>query len=66
MHGAHGLIAALAEQKQRTKEKRKTEKRKKQQAADYTDEWYHMPGVDLAFRTFYVCTAKWGVEGPKV
>lgn len=61
-----GSLQRLRSKNKEQKKKEKQKKGKKQQAADYTDEWYHMPGVDLAFRTFYVCTAKWGVEGPKV
>ena len=31
-------------------------------AADYTDEWYRLPGNRGSFRTFYLCGRKWGQE----
>jgi len=31
-------------------------------AADYTDEWYRLPGNSGNFRTFYLCGRKWGEE----
>ncbi len=31
-------------------------------AADYTDEWYRLPGNSGSFRTFYLCGRKWGEE----
>jgi len=31
-------------------------------AADYTDEWYHLPEKKAGFRTFYLCGREWGTE----
>jgi len=31
-------------------------------AADYTDEWYHIPDKNVSFRTFYLCGRQWGAE----
>ena len=31
-------------------------------AADYTDEWYHIPDKKVSFRNFYLCGRQWGTE----